>query len=455
MAGGHHYDDQQQYSGEEAKNVKQASNHMPEEDRIHQTQTQLQAQYAREQAAQLQGHVQIDDRAVVDPPFWAGMDQHGLYNAATQQNDPSTVDALGSAFTQHGNELAAAANELNEALTALDANWQGSAASTARGSIQPLADHAGQMGMSAQLMGSSLAQQSAAASEVQRLPMPLDFDPAAALKHNKEVDGTGQTPIDIKGETDKSNANKAEQVRYLTEYTKSMSAADKQMPVFVKPPETISGKGGGGTSNVQGGHVQSRRTSDVHNPSQGTSTGVPGADQAPSTGASDPNDPNNNDIPTIGTPIAGTSTSGFTGGTPSVSTTPGLGSGPVGGVPHTAGPSAGSGGFGGSFGNFTGNGSGGPNAAGPGSAEGAAGSGAEQGRGAGARGMGGLPAEEPFARGGQGAGAGGRGGLGAGGHGAKDEEDEEHERPSYLLEPDPDAVFDTDQLTAPPVIGGE
>jgi hypothetical protein len=45
-----------------------------------------------------------------------------------------------------------------------------------------------------------------------------------------------------------------------------------------------------------------------------------------------------------------------------------------------------------------------------------------------------------------GAGA-GMGGMGQG------REDEEHERPSYLVEPDPDDVFSTDEMTAPPVIG--
>lgn len=41
--------------------------------------------------------------------------------------------------------------------------------------------------------------------------------------------------------------------------------------------------------------------------------------------------------------------------------------------------------------------------------------------------------------------------LGAGR--GEDEEDGEHKRPSFLVEGDPDAVFGTDQMTAPPVIG--
>jgi hypothetical protein len=53
---------------------------------------------------------------------------------------------------------------------------------------------------------------------------------------------------------------------------------------------------------------------------------------------------------------------------------------------------------------------------------------------------------------------GGTGGRGGGmmpmhGQRGEGEEDDEHQRASYLVEGDPDAVFGTDQMTAPPVIG--
>jgi hypothetical protein len=44
-------------------------------------------------------------------------------------------------------------------------------------------------------------------------------------------------------------------------------------------------------------------------------------------------------------------------------------------------------------------------------------------------------------------GGGGGGGRGQGG------EDGEHQRPSFLVEADPDETFGTDEVTAPPVIG--
>ena len=53
--------------------------------------------------------------------------------------------------------------------------------------------------------------------------------------------------------------------------------------------------------------------------------------------------------------------------------------------------------------------------------------------------------------------AGGRGGqmgpMGAGGRQGEREDDDEHQRPDYLIEADPDAIFGTDQRTSPPVIG--
>ncbi|GHF48978.1 uncharacterized protein YukE [Amycolatopsis bartoniae] len=43
--------------------------------------------------------------------------------------------------------------------------------------------------------------------------------------------------------------------------------------------------------------------------------------------------------------------------------------------------------------------------------------------------------------------------MGAAGQRGRGEEDEEHQRPDYLIEPDPDSIFGTDVRTTPPVIG--
>jgi hypothetical protein len=43
--------------------------------------------------------------------------------------------------------------------------------------------------------------------------------------------------------------------------------------------------------------------------------------------------------------------------------------------------------------------------------------------------------------------------MGGAGRRGEGDEDGEHQRPDFLIEPDPDALFGTDQRTTPPVIG--
>ncbi|HJQ48210.1 MAG TPA: hypothetical protein VJ870_18095 [Amycolatopsis sp.] len=118
----------------------------------------------------------------------------------------------------------------------------------------------------------------------------------------------------------------------------------------------------------------------------------------------------------------------------------GSGFGPVGsgGVGSGGGSAGGYGGGGASSGASTGSGAltGGKATGAVGAEAGAAGAAAKAGA-AGASGT---------------AGRGGMSGMG-GGHGGKGGEDEEHQRPSYLIEEDPDSLFGTDEKTAPPVIG--
>lgn len=118
---------------------------------------------------------------------------------------------------------------------------------------------------------------------------------------------------------------------------------------------------------------------------------------------------------------------------------PGNGFGPRGGGAGGFGPSGR--GFGPTGGGFGPTGEPGPAGsragAGPMGGAGAGGMGPGGGAGAGGRGAGGT---------GAGGGMGGAGGRGQGG------EDGEHSRPSYLIEPDAEDVFGTDQKTAPPVI---
>jgi len=124
----------------------------------------------------------------------------------------------------------------------------------------------------------------------------------------------------------------------------------------------------------------------------------------------------------------------------------GMGPGGFGGQGGFGGPGGGPGGFGGA------GGPGGPSPLGTGASGGAGGSG---GPGSGNSGVAGFGGEEGFGPGGMGGAPGGSGGPMGAGRGAKGDEDSEHKTAEYLQEADPDAIFGTDQMTVPPVIGGE
>ncbi|NKQ54143.1 hypothetical protein HFP15_14740 [Amycolatopsis sp. K13G38] len=74
------------------------------------------------------------------------------------------------------------------------------------------------------------------------------------------------------------------------------------------------------------------------------------------------------------------------------------------------------------------------------------------GKGTGAGNLGGAAAEEAAARRSAARGASGTP-MGAAGQRGKGEDDDEHKRPDYLIEADPDSVFGTDVRATPPVIG--
>lgn len=443
-----HYETHE-YAGDQAAETRRAMNRMPDEDRS--TTQEIQQSINASRAAELAPEVRMgDDRAIGDTPNWEGFDSTQLYNFATQSNSPSTADDLGRAFNEGGNSLAEAANALFEAVSALDGAWKGVAADSAKGALAPLAQEAGAAGQTAQMMGVQMSQQSVAASEVKKLPPPKEYNQEQSL-NAMLAGGPAAMQADIKAQKDAADAVKREQISYLNAYTQAMSAVDAQTPSFVPPKERIGG-GGGGNNNISGGSVVIPGTgnADVYN--RGTTTGAPtgkytgglapGSDQ----GFFGDNDGQTDQSGYTPLPSGlGTGTSGYNPGPTTPSPTSfGPGGGP-GGVPSTSVPGAGAGGFGAGFGSF-GGGAGGAGGAG-------AGAGAGAGSNTGAGGPKGVTPGGMTPAGGRG----GPGGMGAGApRGRGDgEEDQEHERPAYLVEGDPESAFGNDQLTAPAVIGGD
>jgi hypothetical protein len=218
------------------------------------------------------------------------------------------------------------------------------------------------------------------------------------------------------------------------------------------------GSGGGGTDPSGGGGFPGGGTGGPGGgfPGGPGSGGVPIPGGGPGgSGGSNSNFPGGAPLPIGG--LGGGPGGDFERGGGRFGVPGGRGFGPGGfGTPGTSGfgPGSGSGSGSGGFGSGSGSGSGYGGSGGSG-----AGGLGRGGVGSGGLGSGALAAEEAAAmRGGAGgAGAASRGGAGGmagvpGGHGQGDE-DEEHQRPSFLVEGDPDAVFGTDEMTAPPVIG--
>lgn len=444
MAPNNEHYDTHRYAGDQAIDTRRTMNRMGEEDR---SSTQdIQNSINTSQAAELAPEVRMgDDRVIGDTPNWESYSSEQLYNFATQSNSPTTADDLGRAFNEGGNSLAEAANGLLDAVSRLDGAWSGVAADSAKSALAPLAQAAGLAGQTAQLMGVRMSQQSVAATEVRKLPPAKEFDQQQQL-NAMLAGGPSAMTADLKAQKDAADAVKREQISYLNTYTASMSAVDAQTPSFVPPKETIgtgsgSGSGFGGyratipdtgtgstfTPTTTGG--PNTRYTGVAGPNGGASPGfVGGEDQTDQAGY-------------VPTPGMSTGTSGYT--PPSTTTAPPSTFGPGGG-PGGGAPSAGAGGFGGGFGSFGAQGGGAGGAAG-----------GAPGAGSGATPKGGVPTS--ISPTGSAAGRGGAGGgMGGAGRGkGEKEDDDEHDRPAYLVEGDPESTFGSDALTAPPVIGGD
>jgi hypothetical protein len=453
-----HYDTQR-YAGDTADDVARTQQRMPDEDRS--SRSQVQNTITDRQATELAPEVRMgDDRAIGDTPNWQGFTSQQLYDFATTNNSPTTADTLGRGFTEGGNRLAEAANGLFEAVTALEGAWTGEAADSARAALAPLARAAGNTGQTAQMMGVQMSRQSVAASEVRKLPPPEDFNQDQALQA-MVTGGPAAMQADLKAQREAADAVKREQITYLNAYTQTMSSVDSQTPSFVPPPERGINPGAGGDARITGSPVGVPASGGKF--SGGTSTGGPtggyvgaapgSSGPTPGFGPDGEGGGDTGDLMVPGS-MPGTSTAGYTPGAtpPSATGMTNFGGGPGGGV-----PAAGAGGFGGAFGNFGGAAAGA--AAGFGQGAGGAGAGAGTGQGAntagprGGMGPGGVtPTAGVGGRGGAGAGA---GGMGAGGRRANGEDDDEHDRPSYLIEGDPESAFGSDQMTAPTVIGGD
>lgn len=462
------------YVGDDAGEIRRMANRMGEDISLDDLRTQI----AQGQREFLDDAVRYgNDRAIGNTPNWDGMSSEALNVAATSGNSPGTADALGRGFNDAGNELATSANQLGEALTTINAVWDGQASGAAAVTLIKLSGDTGSAGRAAQLMSTAMAEQADAASQMRgAMPPAKDFDTSRALEAAM-LGGPLALQQDIKAQRDEAEAVRKEQVRVMNAYTQQMIAIDAKTPTFL-PPDTGTGSTGTGSTGLPGsaGYTGLSGNGVGYN-----GTFVPGSTTGGPTGGvhlpGGPGGPGTGYVPGStggqGTGVGATGVSGWTPGATGVNV-PGTG-----GLPGTGGVPGG-GGTGGGFGTglgVAGMGAGGLAGVGDRDEE-RRGSGGPFGRGVpqpgdagrgvpqtGMRAPTGLPAgigpDADLHRPGMGAlgplGPGGKrpgapGGVAPGAR-ADDEEDLEHETPSYLQEADPEALFGTDRMTAPPVIG--
>ncbi|SDD88205.1 hypothetical protein [Actinokineospora iranica] len=400
-----------------------------------------------------------------------------LKNNVMEDADPGEVGRVGDAWVGLGEWMIGFQRQFSGAIAASESTWEGTSGTAARQFMADVGNYVGQAGTSAQLAGRQAQLHADALSTARAMPDPVDFDVDAA---NAEL-GTITDPVEraTKYEEhmatyERSQRAHEEAAQVASGYDQSMAGAST-MPAFATPPVM----GAGSTPPVEppgppSPPPKSREPGGAFVPSQvagPSSVGTGGPDSVTSV------------------PPAAVSAQGFEqgqanqAGRPITSSgRPGEFSPPLGGLPIAGlgggdqqadrrgagrgagpgGPRQGSaGGFGagarpsGGFGPRGGSGFG-PGTGGPGPGTGGPGPTAGGPR----AGAGALAAEHAAGRGGgpagggsAGGGRGGAGGMGGGGGAGQGGEDTEHQRPSYLVEADPDDLFGTDEITAPPVIG--
>ncbi|MBB5854369.1 hypothetical protein ACFQ05_13745 [Amycolatopsis umgeniensis] len=364
---------------------------------------------------------------------------------------------------------------MDKAVTASQGTWEGDAAGNAQGYFKSLSKWSETNSQNAKLASETIYDQGTAASHVKNvMPTPIPFN------WKDEVGGwMTSNPFNLGDNIDKSIQKQKDSQEAHTQaasamhdYDKSLFEAASKQPAFAEPPKFGVDGGGGiddgtGKPGIHKLPPGEKFPWDKDNPPGNTyippgnggggggggggGTAVPpGTGHLPGPGSST----GSGSIPSSTTP------SGFLGNQPPVSTPgPNNNANAMPMSPMPMSPMMG-GGMGDSDYNGRNSRGGGGSGFGPGS--GAGGSTPGSGSASGAARPGGVGAAEAAAgrgMGGLGGGAGGRGGPGMGGgmggrgQQSDGDEDTEHQRPTYLVEGDPDEVFGTDMRTAPPVIG--
>ncbi|GAA3678604.1 hypothetical protein GCM10022267_76720 [Lentzea roselyniae] len=394
---------------------------------------------------------------------YLGIPHQQLHEMVNNGVDPGTVGAAGDTYTQIGNKLTAFQDRIARAIGSSEADWSGKAADQARTAVAGLGNKASEAGTAAQLAGTLITQQSRALSTAKSTvppPPAVPYDPAAANARRMAITDpilyVQQAAADAAAFQEQKKQHE-DAARAVETYDRTVTQTAAAQPAFAPAPPapqpqpqpepqprppigTGDSNGRGLTPPPQVGDTTNTAWSAPPVTNTGGNTtntsGLGGGQNNLGLGGNQLGDGNNNRggglnpgfLPGTGPGDKGVGRSGGPGGTGAVrgGTSTGTGGGRVPGGTGVGNPNAAKGfGPGGSAGVLPGDGAAGRGGSGAG--------GAASGRG--------------------GAAAGAMGAMGAGGAKGKGEEDLERTTPSYLLEPDPDETFGSDEMVAPPVIG--
>lgn len=372
--------------------------------------------------------------------------------ASLQQGSATALD-LQNAHQQRADQIA----KLNEKM---DAAWQGDSSQAAQAGGRPLQiwlnDSAQNLGTSSQYISHQAQDFAVVAQKVQ--PLPENPPSMGFVDH---INPWSDKDSEIKDYNQKAQQN----VDAFNAYYQASAQNAAGMPQYNGDPGKPISDGGGGNGHsgdgggggAGGGGVTGGGGGGAGGTGSGGGGGGGGAGNLPKIGGG-AGGTGSGGAGGVGSGIGGagggytppnwdnTTAAGYT--SPNTTSTSGLGPNTF--SPTSFGPGSGGGGAGGGgVAGFGGAGFG-PGGAGSISAGSTTGAGPGSGSGAGSAGAYGASGGRAGA-----AGAAGRSGTGMGGmHGGKGEgaEDEEHET-KYLVGDDPNELFGTDELTAPPVIG--
>jgi hypothetical protein len=413
----------------------------------------------------------------IDAMNYPGISHEELYAMVNNDIDPGGVDAAGAAWNAVGTTLHGISDRLTGASASTEEAWTGSAAGAARAFTTGIAAWSASTGRGAVLSSNNLATQSEGASAAKSaVPPPVHYDMWGALQDLMTSPDPAAVAATIRQNLLYQQELHQQAVDAVTRYDYTLTQSVTSMPAFAPPPTftppsdstrpqqpgrvapSLDGHHvlpGPGSPPLRNGSQSPVRTSDgTTSHIAGGTTPVPARPegQAVSSGThistTDPALIREERTPEgLDNPIDEAQTAGHRNTGRDASSGP-VTAGPVGGISSRPGEPGAARGLGGEPDVGGGRGRpGGGFAGGPG--------GGVDSRGPGA-GVGGVAAEEAATKTGLNtrgnATRAGLGGMPTTGAPTRTPQDDEHERPSYLVEHDPNTLFGTDEATAPPVI---